>query len=275
MSELTSLEMQSGAKSLLKRTWWIALPLVGVLILAVVSIAMPGDDPLPVQRVKVVAAYPHDPAAFTQGLVVEENVLYEGTGHYGQSTLRRVDLQSGTVDKSMQLAGEYFGEGVTILNDQVFQLTWKEGVCFVYDKQSLAPLGTHRYYQQGWGLTNDGQHLYLSDGSSTIYVLDPQTFKQVRRIRVKQGRRPVDQLNELEFVNGEIYANVWYSDQIARINPADGNLLGWIDCSGVYPASQRPDREHVLNGIAYDAATKKLYVTGKNWPRLYEIEIQP
>ncbi len=267
--------LEPGTKSLLNRTWWIALPVVGVLIVAIVAIAMSGDDPIPVQTVTVVATYPHDAAAFTQGLVIEGDVLYEGTGHYGQSTLRRVDLQTGKVDKSMQLANTYFGEGVTLLGDQIFQLTWREGVCFVYDKQTLKPQATLRYLKEGWGLTNDGEHFYLSDGTDTIRVLDPKTFKQVRRIRVKQGNRSLEKLNELEFVNGEIYANVWYSDRIARINPDDGQVLGWIDCSAIYPANRRPDPEHVLNGIAFDSETGKLYVTGKNWPQLYEIEVQP
>lgn len=267
-------DLEPGAKSLLKRTWWIALPIVGLLLFLIVKIAMPGDEPVVVQAVKVVATYPHDSAAFTQGLAVEGNVLYEGTGHYGQSTLRRVDLQTGKVEKSMQLAGQYFGEGLSILDNQIFQLTWKEGVCFVYDKKTLQPAGTQRYTDEGWGLANDGINFYLSDGSSTIRVLDAKTFKPVRRIRVKQGRRLVDKLNELEFVAGEIWANVWYSDHIARIDPRDGRVLGWIDCSQIYPARQRPDREHVLNGIAFDAETGKLYVTGKNWPQLFEIEIQ-
>jgi glutamine cyclotransferase len=268
-------DIRPGAKSLIQRTWWIALPVVGVLVLAFVSMAMPGDEPIAVQQVKVVAAYPHDPDAFTQGLVVEGNVLFEGTGHYGQSTLRRVDLQTGQVEKSVRLPAEFFGEGITILGEQLFQLTWKEQTCLVYDKHTLQQLGAHRYYEQGWGLANDGQHLYLSDGTSTIRVLDPHSFKQLRRIRVKQGRRLIDKLNELEFVKGELYANVWYSDHIARIDPADGSVLGWIDCSQVYPAARRPNREHVLNGIAYDQESGKLFVTGKNWPQLFEIEVQP
>ena len=258
-----------------KKTWWIALPIVvGLLLFAVVTLAMPGDAPLSVQSVTVVASYPHDAAAFTQGLVVDGGVLYEGTGHYGQSTLRRVELETGKVDKSMVLAGDYFGEGITLLGEQIFQLTWKEGVCFLYDKQTLKPTGTMRYSQEGWGLTNDGQYLYLSDGTSTIRVLDPKTLQTVRRIRVKQGRRLIDKLNELEFVEGEIYANIWYSDHIARIDPASGEVLGWIDCSQVYPAARRPDREHVLNGIAYDPVDGRLFVTGKNWPQLFEIQVQ-
>lgn len=234
---------------------------------------MPGDASIPVHTVTVIARFPHDSTAFTQGLVVEDGVLYEGTGHYGESTLRRVDLESGVVDKSMSLAANYFGEGITLLGEQIFQLTWQQGVCFLYDKQTLAPTGTLRYSHEGWGLTNDGQHLYLSDGTSTIRVLDPKTLKAVRRIRVKQGRRLIDKINELEFVDGEIYANIWYLDQIARIDPSNGEILGWIDCSQIYPASSRRDREHVLNGIAHDRTSGRLFVTGKNWPHLFEIKV--
>lgn len=258
-----------------KRAWWIALPIVGgLLLIAVVCFAMPVDDRIPIQTANVVASFPHDAGAFTQGLVIDDGILFEGTGQYGQSTMRRVDLETGKVEKSMSLAGDYFGEGITLLGEQIFQLTWKEGVCFLYDKQMLAPTGTLRYAGDGWGLTNDGQHLYLSDGSSSIHVLDPKTLKPIRRIRVKQGRRLVDQLNELEFVEGEIYANIWHSDHIARIDPASGEVLGWIDCSQVYPAARRLDREHVLNGIAYDSVSKRLFVTGKNWPQLFEIQVQ-
>lgn len=253
----------------------MALPIVvGLLLIAIVSLAMPGDDRIPIQTVTVVASYPHDAGAFTQGLVIDGGILYEGTGHYGQSTLRRVELETGRVEKSMSLASDYFGEGITLLGEQIFQLTWKEGVCFLYDKQTLAPTGTLRYSGEGWGLTNDGEHLYLSDGKSNIHVLDPKTLKPIRRIRVKQGRRLIDKLNELEFVEGEIYANIWYSDHIARIDPTSGEVLGWIDCSQVYPAARRPDREHVLNGIAYDSVTKRLFITGKNWPQLFEIQVQ-
>ncbi len=258
---------------MLKRTRWLAIPLVGIVLVAIIANVMSGDDATPVQKVKVVATYPHDPDAFTQGLVVEGNIVYEGTGHYGRSTLRKVDLESGKTVLSMQLAGQYFGEGITVMGDQIYQITWKEGVCFLFDKQSLKSLGTLRYPDEGWGLTHDGENIYLSDGRPIIRVLDPVTFKERRRIRVRSGRRTIEKINELEFVDGEILANIWYSDQIARIDPKSGEVLGWIDCSNVYPAAQRPDREHVLNGIAYDQATGKLYVTGKNWPKLYEIEI--
>lgn len=259
---------------MLKKIRWLAVPLVGLIAFAIISNAQPGDEPTKIQTAKVVASYPHDADAFTQGLIVVGNVLFEGTGHYGRSTLRKVDLATGKVEKSMQLAAEYFGEGITIVGERIYQVTWKEGICFVYDKNTLQVLGTLRYAGEGWGLTNDGTHLYLSDGKSTIRVLDPETLKVVRRIRVKQGRRYIDKLNELEFIDGEIYANIWYSDQIVRIDPQSGEVLGWIDCGSVYPARQRPDREHVLNGIAYDQTSGKIFITGKNWPQLYEIEIQ-
>ncbi len=271
---LAMTDLASGAKPLSKRAWWIALPTVGgLLLIVVVSLAMSSDDRIPIQSATVVASYPHDAGAFTQGLVIDQGTLFEGTGQYGQSTLRRVDLETGRVEKSMSLASDYFGEGITLMGEQIFQLTWKEGVCFLYDKQTLAPTGTLRYVGDGWGLTNDGQHLYLSDGSSNIHVLDPKNLKRIRRIRVKQGRRAIDQLNELEFVEGEIYANIWHSDQIARIDPISGDVLGWIDCSQVYPVSSRQDREQVLNGIAYDSVAKRLFITGKNWPRLFEIQV--
>jgi glutamine cyclotransferase len=264
-----------GTKFVLKRTWWFALPIFGLILFALISsLAMPGDDPAPMRRVRIVAAYPHDANAFTQGLAVEGDVLYEGTGHYAESTLRQVELRTGKTQKSMQLPAKYFGEGITIVGDRIYQITWKENTCFVYDKQTLQFIEALRYTGEGWGLTDDETHIYLSDGTSTIRVLDPKTFRTLRRIRVKLGRRSLDKLNELEFVDGEIYANIWYSDQIARIDPQSGEVLGWIDCSNLYPARQRPDREHVFNGIAYDQAAKRMFVTGKNWPQLFEIEVQ-
>ena len=260
---------------MLRKFWWLA-PIVGVAIVAIVAVtAAPGGDAGEnVQSVKVLGAYPHDADSFSQGLVIEGETIYEGTGKYGASVLRKVDLETGKVEMQVPLGAKYFGEGITIFGDRIYQLTWKERVCVVYDKATLKPLGTLPYLGEGWGLTDDETHLYLSDGTSTIRVLDPQTFKVIRRISVKNGRRRVDKLNELEFVDGEIYANIWYSDLIARIDPQSGNLLGWIDCGSVYPAVRRPDREHVLNGIAHDAETGRLFVTGKNWPQLFEIEVE-
>lgn len=263
------------AKTMSKKTWWLVLAVGGLVAVAFwLPSAIPEDDGLPIDRVEVVARFPHDPTAFTQGLAVEGEVIYEGTGHYGESTLRKLALSSGKTLLSRTLGPDYFGEGVTVMGNWIYQLTWKEGYCIVYDKETLRPLGSHRYAGEGWGLADDGQKLYMSDGSSVIRIVDPQTFKTTGRLRVRQGRRSVDKLNELEFVNGELWANIWYSDHIARIDPSTGDVVGWIDCSEVYPARSRPDREHVLNGIAYDAATGRLFITGKNWPQLYEIQIK-
>jgi glutaminyl-peptide cyclotransferase len=221
---------------------------------------------------KVVAAYPHDARAFTQGLVIHEGRLYEGTGQYGASSLRLVDLTTGRVEKARALNPMYFGEGIAILGDKIYQLTWQNGVALVYDLDTLSVQQTLRYDGEGWGLTDDGEQLIMSDGSATIRFLDPGTFRTVREIVVRDGDRPIDRLNELEYVNGEIWSNVWYEDRIARISPRDGAILGWIDLSDLYPKTARSS-EAVLNGIAFDDASKRLLVTGKNWPQLYEIEV--
>ena len=227
----------------------------------------------PVHRVRVVKVYPHDANAFTQGLEVEGETLYEGTGKYGGSTLRRVELSSGETKLYQKLPQNYFGEGISILNGKIYQLTWKERKCAVYEKESLKYIRYFDYSGQGWGLANDGKHLYMSDGTSSIRVVDPDTFKVIRKIRVKEGRKSIDNLNELEFFDGHLYANIWYKDYIAKIDPESGAIVAWIDCSNVYPAKTRPNVEHVLNGIAHDAESGRLFITGKRWPRLYEIEI--
>ncbi len=260
---------------MLKKYWWLAsLACVGIVVI-VAATAIPGDGGSTDNgwSVTVVNAFPHDPASFSQGLAVEGETLFEGTGKYGASLLRKMELTTGRVELQIPLGPKYFGEGITVLGDRIYQLTWKERVCVVYDKQSLKPLGSLSYSGEGWGLADDETHLYMSDGSSTIRVIDPSTFRVLRRIAVREGRRRVDKLNELEFVDGELYANIWYSDLIARIDPETGRVLGWIDCSTVYPAAERPDREHVLNGIAYDGQAQRLFITGKNWPQLYEIRV--
>jgi glutamine cyclotransferase len=221
---------------------------------------------------KVVAAYPHDPSAFTQGLVIHAGQLYEGTGLYGSSSLRRVDLTSGRVEKLRPLDSQYFGEGITILGDRIYQLTWQKGVAFEYALDTFQPLDTFRYQGEGWGLTEDGTDLIMSDGTSTIRFMDPKTFAVVRTIAVHDGDKAIDRLNELEFIDGEIWSNIWYDDRIVRISPKDGEVLGWIDLKSLYPSTARSS-EAVLNGIAYDAKSKRLFVTGKNWPQLYEIKI--
>jgi glutamine cyclotransferase len=221
---------------------------------------------------KVVAAYPHDPNAFTQGLVFHAGQLYEGTGLYGQSSLRLVDLMSGRVEKLRPLNSMYFGEGITILGDRIYQLTWKKGVAIAYDLKTFDPVATFQYTGEGWGLTEDGTDLILSDGTATIRFIDPKTFAVERTIAVHDGDRSIDRLNELEFIDGEIWSNIWYDDRIARISPATGEILGWIDLKTLYADPSRSS-EAVLNGIAYDPAGRRIFVTGKNWPQLYQIEV--
>lgn len=232
-----------------------------------------GKGAIPLWKAKIVATYPHDPDAYTQGLVIEKGQMFEGTGRYGSSTLREVDLKTGAVLKSLSLDKQYFGEGITILDGNIYQLTWKNHYCFVYDLKTFQYKEYVQYVFEGWGLTNNGKELIVSDGSSDIRFVDPTSFKELRKIAVKDGDVRVKNLNELEFIDGEIWANIWYEDRIARISPETGKLLGWIDLSSLYPANQRKDRDQVLNGIAQDPDTKKIYVTGKNWPKLFEIEI--
>lgn len=222
--------------------------------------------------VEVVAVYPHDPNAFTQGLVVHEGKLLEGTGQYGASSLRRVDIATGRVERLVPLRAAYFGEGITVLGDHIYQLTWQNRLGFIYDVDSFDLLGTFRFDGEGWGVTNDGDHLILSDGTASIRFIDPATFSVVRTITARENGRPLTRLNELEYVDGEIWANIWYDDRIARLSPADGALLGWIDLAALYPRSQRGS-DDVLNGIAYDPQTRRLFVTGKNWPQLFEIKV--
>jgi glutaminyl-peptide cyclotransferase len=221
----------------------------------------------------VVHAYPHDPQAFTQGLVYVDGYLYESTGLNGKSTLRKEDLETGRVLKEVSLPSKFFGEGLTNWGRTLIQLTWQAHVGFVYDRATFRLLRKFHYPWEGWGLTQDGKQLILSDGSSTIHFLNPKTFAQVRSIRVRDRGAPVKQLNELEYIHGEIYANVWMTDKIARISPATGEVLGWIDLSGLLPGIfvRRPGE--VLNGIAYDATHRRLFVTGKLWPRLFEIQV--
>jgi glutaminyl-peptide cyclotransferase len=224
---------------------------------------------------RVVHTYPHDARAFTQGLIYVDGHLYESTGLEGRSSLRMVDLQSGHILQSVPVPDEYFAEGLTDWGSTLIQLTWQSHVAFVYDRFSFRLLRTLSFAGEGWGLTQDGRHLVLSDGSANLKFLDPATMHVVRQIQVTDQGTPVTQLNELEYVHGEIYANIWHSDRIARISPETGKVLGWIDLTGILPADERTDPEAVLNGIAYDAAHNRLFVTGKLWPKLFEIQIVP
>jgi glutamine cyclotransferase len=256
-----------------RRLNWLVAGVVVAVAGGVAAWAQLAADRAPKEAsFEVVAAYPHDPAAFTQGLAIEAGQLYEGTGQYGASTVRLVDLASGRVKKQRALGPRYFGEGIAILGGLLFQLTWQNGVVVVYDLDTFEVERTMQYDGEGWGLTHDGRELIMSDGSATLRFRDPQTFSITREIEVRSAGVPLSRLNELEYVDGEIWANIWYDDRIARISPADGMVLGFIDLRTLYPQSARGS-EAVLNGIAYDAAAKRLFVTGKNWPQLYEIEV--
>lgn len=224
---------------------------------------------------RVVKTYPHDRTAYTQGLEYHDGFFYEGTGLAGRSSLRKVDPATGQVVQKFDVPQPFFGEGITVLGQQIFELTYTTQTGFVYDKSTLRLLRSFNYPGEGWGLTNDGKQLYMSDGSSQIRVWDPTTLKEVRRITVKDGTREIRDLNELEFVKGEIYANVWHEDLIARISPVDGSVRGWIDLTNILPKNEHPDPEAVLNGIAYDAAGDRLFITGKLWPKIFEIKLVP
>jgi glutamine cyclotransferase len=232
-----------------------------------------GPDDIPVYTYQVVNTYPHDPDAFTQGLVFEDGFLYEGTGRYGRSALRKVDLHTGNVLQSRELAQQYFGEGVTIYGNRIIQLTWRSHVGFIYDKGSFDLLQNFTYLNEGWGITHDGTHLIMSTGTSKLYFLNPETFKKKGQVTVYDSHGPVTSLNELEYVRGEIYANVWQTDRIARIDPGTGQVVGWIDLTGLLSPDDHSDPVDVLNGIAYDAADDRLFVTGKLWPKLFEIKL--
>jgi glutamine cyclotransferase len=220
---------------------------------------------------EVLARFPHDPTAYTQGLLIHDGLFYESTGTYGHSSLRVVEPETGKVLRDQPLDERYFGEGLTLLNGKLYQLTWKENTGFVYDLTSLELLDTWNYDTEGWGLTTDGTHLIMSDGSDELRWVDPLTFEILRVLKVTQGGTPATRLNELEWIEGEIYANVYMTETILRINPSTGEVLTVLDMSGLMPEANKADPNEVLNGIVYDNATKRLYVTGKRWDVLYEI----
>jgi glutaminyl-peptide cyclotransferase len=221
----------------------------------------------------IVATYPHDRGAFTQGLVYAGGALYESTGLRGRSSVRRVDLLSGRTELLRPLAREYFAEGLTAFGDRLIQLTWRSGTGFVYARDDLRPLGEFHYATDGWGLTQDGRHLIMSDGSASLIFLDPDRFTEVRRIEVRDDHGPVERLNELEYVGGDIYANVWRSPRILRIDPASGRVTGVIDLSPLVERMQREPSTDVLNGIAYIPGSGRFLVTGKQWPSLFAITL--
>jgi glutamine cyclotransferase len=222
---------------------------------------------------KVVRTYPHDPNAFTQGLVFDNGLLYEGTGLYGSSTLREVELETGRILQMHELPVEFFGEGITIYKDNIIQLTYKSNIGFVYDKDNFELLQSFNYTTEGWGITHDGKRLIMSDGSSTLYFLDPETLEQIGSIRVLDNDMPIGGLNELEYVKGRIFANVWPTERIIIIEPQMGQVIGWVYMDGLLNQQAFGQQIDVLNGIAYDAEGDRLFVTGKLWPRLFEIKL--
>jgi len=224
---------------------------------------------------EVVNAYPHDTGAFTQGLAFENGYLYEGTGRNGKSSLRKVQLETGVVVDSVALPDAYFGEGIALWGDLIVQLTWKSGLGLVYDKNDLRLIRDFAYDTEGWGITYDGQRLIMSDGTATLYSLHPDTFEVATYVNVHDRGTAVSGLNELEVINGTIYANVWPTDRIAIIDPADGRVTGWVHLSGLLATRDVTGHVDVLNGIAYDAAGDRLFVTGKLWPWLFEIRLIP
>jgi glutamine cyclotransferase len=245
---------------------------VGSAMLVLLNQEPAGTNPVN-YTYEVVNVYPHDSKAFTQGLVIDEGVLYEGTGLTGESTLRRVDLETGDVLQVHALADEFFGEGITVFGDKIIQLTWLSHKGFVYDKSSFDLLQNFSYPTQGWGITTDGTRLIMSDGSANLYFLDPETFEKTGQVEVHDNGT-VTELNELEYINGEVYANVWRTDKIVIIDPNTGQVTGWIDLTGIYnPESSNAN--NVLNGIAYDAESDRLFVTGKMWSQLFQINLIP
>ena len=228
----------------------------------------------PTYSFDVVQSYPHDAMAFTQGLVWHENRLFESTGQVGTSSIREVELNSGRVIRQQDLDAPHFGEGIVLLGEQLFQLTYTSGKAFVYDWKRFTRTGEFTYDGEGWGLTTDGAAIIMSNGTSSLVWRDPATFAVQKTITVTDHGTPVSQLNELEWVKGEIWANIWQSEQIARIDPATGNVTGWIDLKGILPSIDRTGSEDVMNGIAYDATRDRLFVTGKLWSKLYEITLK-
>lgn len=253
---------------------------IGCAILFAQSTVRPKAKPaapagVPNYTYQVVHTYPHDRNAFTEGLEFHDGFLYESTGLNGHSTLRKVKLETGEIVRSIALPSQYFGEGIAILGDRIAQLTYQTQIGFVYSLKDFVQLSTFKYKGEGWSFTHNANTLFMDDGTDEIRLWDPKTFAERSRIKVHEGSRSINNVNELEYVDGQLYANIWQTDRIARISPSTGAILGWIDMSGIFSPMYRNGTEDVLNGIAYDAARKRLFVTGKLWPNLFEIKIVP
>jgi glutamine cyclotransferase len=247
--------------------------LLALLLAAAAPAAKPSQAP--VQSYRVIKVYPHDPNAFTEGLLFLDGKLFESTGLNGRSDIREVSLEDGKVIRSATIDSRYFGEGLVNWGSQLLSLTWQDGLGFRWNRSDFTRVGEFRYTGEGWGLTQNGRDIIMSDGTPVLRFLDPKTMQVRRRVRVRDGGAPVAQLNELEWVKGEIYANVWMTTLIARIDPQSGRVKGWIDLAGLAAENGHGSSDNVLNGIAFDAARDRLFVTGKNWHRLYEIDLVP
>lgn len=249
---------------------------VAMTMLACAPASVAQRKAAPVQTYKVVATFPHDTSSFTQGLVYAgDGQFYESTGLNGESSLRRVDLATGQTLQRIDVPHEYFAEGLALVGDELLQLTWRHRLAFVYDRKTFKQKRTFPYTSEGWGIAYDGtSQLVMSDGSDTLTFLDPKSFALGKKLRVMDAGKPVPNLNELEWIEGEIWANVWLTDRIARISPNTGEVNAWIDLSTLYPRLQRTPPSNELNGIAYDRATRRIFITGKKWPRLYQISVQ-
>ncbi|MBM3772690.1 MAG: glutaminyl-peptide cyclotransferase [Acidimicrobiia bacterium] len=263
----------------MRRSAWLVIVTMLPLALAHRSgsihaqVPLAANATLPLYAYTIVKTYPHDPSAYTQGLQYVGGIVYEGTGLNGQSSIRKVKLETGEVLERRALGQEHFGEGIALFKGTLYQLTWKSGLALTYDGRTFKPQRTFSYRGEGWGLTHDGTNLIMSDGTDELRYLDPVTFKERRRLKVRAVGKPVKELNELEFVKGEIFANVWQTDYIARIDPKTGVVTAWIDLRGLLSPRERAITD-VLNGIAYDAAGDRLFVTGKLWPKLFHIALR-
>jgi glutamine cyclotransferase len=245
------------------------------LLLLFVAAGVGAQSQVPVYSYKVVAKYPHSTSSYTEGFFYRDGFFYEGTGLKGRSQLLVIRPETGKPVQQLSLPGQYFGEGIVDWGPNLYQWTWQSHAGFIYDRFSLRPIRRFTYTGEGWGMTRSEKEIITSDGTAILRFRDPSSFRELRHITVHDGSRPTQQLNELEYIKGEIYANIWHSDHIARISPQNGRVLGWIDLTGILAENQRIDSESVLNGIAYDAAHDRLFVTGKQWPYVLEIKIVP
>lgn len=231
------------------------------------------DNNIPILQYEIIDDFPHDPEAFTQGLVWEDGFLYEGTGLYGQSSLRKVEPETGIIFYQRNLPENFFGEGITIFKDRIYQLTWKGQTGFIYDVETFQLLETFSYDYEGWGITHDGEYLIISDGTHVLRFLDPFTLEEIKQIEVYERQSSIDQINELEFIQGYIYANIWQTDKIAIIEPESGEISSWLDLSSIKDLLDSNQKIDVLNGIAYDSNNNELFITGKLWPKMFKIKI--